>query len=229
MSLSNNFIKRSLYLEAERMAFLSSALDQEKFDTEREVVKNERRQRMENAPYGLADETIASHVFPPGHPYSWSVIGSMKDLNNATLNDLRQFFYEFYHPANATLTLVGGFDPAEARQWIEAYFGSISRGPAAAPIKVPPTPPLSQRITQKDRVQFPRVYWNWPTVSESDADGFPTCEPLPEERGIRAYAHIDAMGTLKASSFHETGVRIDCEGLMKAVAQLSRELKEDDA
>ncbi len=81
------------------------------------------------SPYGLADETISSYVYPQGHPYSWSVIGSMKDLNNATLNDLRQFFFEFYHPANATLTLVGGFDPQEARQWIETYFGPISPVP----------------------------------------------------------------------------------------------------
>ncbi len=169
-TLPNNYVKRALYMEAERMAFLSSALDQEKFDTEREVVKNERRQRMENAPYGLADEAIASYVFPKGHPYSWSVIGSMKDLNRATLKDLRQFFNEFYHPANATLTLVGGFDVAEARQWIETYFGPIARGPLPAPIDVPPTPPVDRHVVQKDRVQFPRVYWTWPTVSESDAD-----------------------------------------------------------
>ncbi len=169
-TIPNNFVKRSLYMEAERMAFLSSALDQEKFDTEREVVKNERRQRMENTPYGLADEAIASYVYPEGHPYSWSVIGSMKDLNSATLDDLCQFFYEFYHPGNATLTLVGGFDPAETRQWIETYFGPISRGPAAVPVNVPPTPPRSRRVTQKDRVQFPRIYWTWPTVSESDVD-----------------------------------------------------------
>lgn len=131
-TLPNNYVKQALYMEAERMAFLSSELDQEKFDTEREVVRNERRQRMENAPYGLADEAIASYVFPKGHPYSWSVIGSMKDLNRATLKDLRQFFNEFYHPANATLTLVGGFDVAEARQWIETYFGPIA-GPTSCP------------------------------------------------------------------------------------------------
>ncbi len=169
-TVPNNYLKRTLYMEAERMAFLSSALDQEKFDTEREVVKNERRQHMENAPYGLADETIASLVYPAGHPYSWSVIGSMKDLNNATLDDLRQFFYEFYHPGNATLTLVGGFDPREAQQWIETYFGPISRGPDLAPIQVPATPPVKQLVTQKDRVQFSRVYWTWPTVSETHPD-----------------------------------------------------------
>ena len=154
-TVPNNYVKRALYMEAERMAFLSSALDQEKFDTEREVVKNERRQRMENVPYGLADETIVSYVYPQGHPYSWSVIGSMKDLNNATLDDLRQFFHEFYHPGNATLTLVGGFDPTEAKQWIETYFGPFAPGPPIAALQVPPTPAVSQRITRKTACNFP--------------------------------------------------------------------------
>ena len=77
-TIPNNYVQRALYLEAERMAFLSSALNQEKFDTEREVVKNERRQGMENVPYGLADETLSFYAFPKGHPYSWSVIGSMR-------------------------------------------------------------------------------------------------------------------------------------------------------
>ena len=169
-TIPNHYVQRTLYMEAERMAFLCSALEQEKFDTEREVVKNERRQGMENAPYGLADETLNFSVFPPGHPYSWSVIGSMQDLSNASLEDLRQFFLEFYHPANATLTLVGGFDPAEARAWIETYWGPLAAGPALAAIEVPPTRPAAQRIVQKDRVQFPRVYWAWPTVAETHPD-----------------------------------------------------------
>lgn len=169
-TIPNHYLQRALYMEAERMGFLSSALDQEKFNTEREVVKNERRQVMENVPYGLADETLGFHVYPQGHPYSWSVIGSMNDLNNASLEDLRQFFLEFYHPANATLTLVGGFDPTEARAWIETYFGPLAKGPALAPLAVPPTRPVSQRVVQKDRVQFPRVYWAWPTVAEADPD-----------------------------------------------------------
>ena len=131
-TIPNNYVQRALYLEAERMAFLSSALNQEKFDTEREVVKNERRQGMENVPYGLADETLSFYAFPKGHPYSWSVIGSMEDLSRATLEDLRQFFLEFYHPANATLTMVGGFAPDETKRWIETYFGPLAAGPELA-------------------------------------------------------------------------------------------------
>jgi zinc protease len=169
-TVPNHYVHRVIYMEAERMAFLAGALDQEKFDTEREVVKNERRQTMENVPYGLADETLASQVYPPGHPYSWSVIGSMRDLDNATLDDLRDFFHEFYHPANATLTILGGFDPAETKAWIEDYFGPLAAGQALAPLHVPPVAPRAQRIIQQDRVQFPRVYWAWPTVPGTHPD-----------------------------------------------------------
>ena len=169
-TIPNNYLERALYMEANRMEFLSSALDQEKFDTEREVVKNERRQRMENAPYGLASETLSATVYPEGHPYSWSVIGSMDDLNRATLDDLRRFFYEFYHPGNATLTLLGGFDPDEAKLLIEKYFGCLSAGSDLQPVTSPATPAQAKRIVQKDRVQFPRVYLAWPTVEETSED-----------------------------------------------------------
>ena len=165
-----SYLERALYMEAERMAYLPAALDQRKFDTEREVVKNERRQRMENVPYGLADETIEASLFPEGHPYSWSVIGSMKDLDSATLDDLRRFFWEFYHPGNATLTVVGNFDPVQVKQWISKYFGPIEAGKAIEPVEAPPAPVVDRRLRQFDRVRFPRVYWTWPTVSETDPD-----------------------------------------------------------
>ncbi len=169
-SIPANYLERALYMEAERMAFLPTALDQRKFDTEREIVKNERRQRMENVPYGLASETIGANLFPKGHPYSWSVIGSMKDLDNATLDDLRNFFWEFYHPGNATLTVVGNFDVEQTKAWIEKYFAPIPAGKPIPNIDVPQTPPVNRRITTYDRVQFPRVYWAWPTVSETHRD-----------------------------------------------------------
>ena len=174
-----SYLERALYMEAERMAYLPAALDQKKFDTEREVVKNERRQRMENVPYGLAEEAIEASLFPKGHPYSWSVIGSMKDLDRATLDDLRRFFWEFYHPGNATLTIVGNFDPANAKAWIERYFGPIPAGRPIAPVNVPPTPVVDRRMRQFDQVRFPRVYWSWPTVSETHPDA-PALDLLAE-------------------------------------------------
>ena len=166
-----SFLDRALYLEAERLAFLPSALDQDKFNTEREVVKNERRQSVDNVPYGLASEVLLANVFPKGHPYSWSVIGSMKDLDAASLQDLRKFFGEFYHPGNAALCLAGDFDPAQAKAVIAKYFGPI---PAGKPIKpvVAPTPRLekSASLELADQVSLPRLYWAWPTVADDHPD-----------------------------------------------------------
>ena len=169
-TVPSNFLERALYLEAERLAFLPSALDQQKFDTEREVVKNERRQSYENRPYGLDSEAILAALFPKGHPYSWSVIGSMDDLNKATLDDLKEFFAEFYHPANATLCLAGDFDPAEAKALIQKYFGSLAAGPKPKAVAVPPAPAKAEKLVRFDRVQLPRVYWNWPAVAADHPD-----------------------------------------------------------
>jgi zinc protease len=165
------FLDRALYLEAERLAFLPTALDKEKFDTEREVVKNERRQSVDNRPFGASEEAILSHVFPKGHPYSWSVIGSMKDLDAASLDDLRRFFGEFYHPGNAALCLAGDFDIAQAKRSIEKYFAPI---PAGKPVKavVAKTPSLPKSSTEAlvDKVSLPRLYWAWPTVDDDHPD-----------------------------------------------------------
>ncbi len=169
-TVSSNFLERALYLEAERLAFLPSALDQHKFDTEREVVKNERRQSYENRPYGLDSEAILTTLFPKGHPYSWSVIGSMDDLNRASLDDLKAFFAEFYHPANATLCLAGDFDPAEAKALIRKYFGGLAAGPKPKSVAVPPVPAKAEKLIRFDRVQLPRVYWNWPAVDADHPD-----------------------------------------------------------
>lgn len=169
-TVPSNFLERALYLEAERLGFLPTALDQEKFDTEREVVKNERRLRYENVPYGLADETLLATVFPVGHPYSWSVIGSMRDLGNATLDDLKRFFADFYHPANATLCLVGDFEPGEAKRLIQTYFGPLKPGPEPAKVLAPEAPKADRRITQIDDVKLPRVYLSWPTVADDHPD-----------------------------------------------------------
>ena len=169
-TVSTEYLERALYLESERLAFLSSALDQNKFDTEREVVKNERRQGVDNVPYGLVDETLLAKVFPKGHPYSWSVIGSMKDLNSASLDDLRAFFAEFYHPANATLCLAGDFDPAVAKSLIEKYFAPLAPGPRPAVAKARAVPAVATVAELADEVKLPRIHWAWPTVADDHPD-----------------------------------------------------------
>jgi zinc protease len=169
-TVPSHWLERALYLEAERLAYLPTALDQEKFDTEREVVKNERRQSVDNVPYGLAEEVLLSNVFPAGHPYSWSVIGSMADLNKATLDDLRRFFAEFYHPGNACLTLVGDFDPQQAKALIDRYFGPLKAGGKRRQVVAENETAKAQRLERSDKVQFDRVYWAWPSVAEGHAD-----------------------------------------------------------
>ncbi len=169
-TIPTSYLRRALYLEAERLAFLPSALEQEKFDTEREVVKNERRQSYENRPYGLAEEAILASVFPKGHPYSWSVIGSMADLDAASLKDLKRFFLEYYHPGNAALCLSGDFDPAEAKRWIAEYFGPIAPGKTPDRPHPEPSPARAANLIQADRVSLPRVYWAWPTVADDHPD-----------------------------------------------------------
>ena len=170
-TVPSSFLDRALYLEAERLAFLPTALEQAKFDTEREVVKNERRQSVDNVPYGAAEEALLSSVFPKGHPYSWSVIGSMKDLEAASLQDLRRFFGEFYRPGNASLCLAGDFDPAAARASILRYFGPIPGGQAARPMaSAAPALRATTSLELADKVSLPRQYLAWPTVADSHAD-----------------------------------------------------------
>ncbi|MDP2957326.1 MAG: pitrilysin family protein [Longimicrobiales bacterium] len=128
-------LELALWLESDRMGWMLPAMDQEKLDNQRDVVKNEKRQRYDNQPYGDWDERLQRLVFPREHPYHHTVIGSMDDLDAATLDDVASFFRTFYVPSNAVLTVAGDFDPARVMDRVEAYFGEI---PAGAPI--PPLP-----------------------------------------------------------------------------------------
>jgi zinc protease len=157
-----HWLERVLWLESDRMGFLLPAMTQEKLDNQRDVVKNERRQRVDNAPYGDWDERLQALVYPPDHPYHHSVIGSMADLDAATLEDVSQFFQTYYAPNNAVLTVCGDFDPDGARALVERYFGPIPRGPEPPPL--PGQPQIDTRIGREVRdtaygeIAFPRVY-----------------------------------------------------------------------
>jgi zinc protease len=160
--LPSNFMELGLYLESDRMGFLLPAMTQEKLDNQRDVVKNERRQSVDNVPYGTADEIIAKAMYPETHPYSWPVIGSMEDLSAASLEDVKGFFALYYAPNNAVLSIAGDFDPKEAKALVEKYFGPIPKGnqierPHPGPVSI------SNNIykTFEDRVQLPRLYLSW--------------------------------------------------------------------
>ncbi|MDX1646143.1 MAG: pitrilysin family protein [Longimicrobiales bacterium] len=121
-------LELTLWLESDRMGWMLPAMDQEKLDNQREVVKNEKRQRYDNQPYGDWDERLQRLVYPPDHPYHHTVIGSMEDIDAATLDDVRSFFETFYVPNNAVLTIAGDVDPGPAMEMVERYFGEIEPG-----------------------------------------------------------------------------------------------------
>ena len=174
-TLPSNALPLALYLDSDRMGFLLPALDQQKLDLQRDVVKNERRQRVDNVPYGRAEETIFAAMYPKGHPYSWPVIGSMADLSAATLEDVKSFFRTYYAPNNATLVIAGDFDPDSAKALVARYFGGIPRGPAIPPRPSPAPVRLANDVytVLEDRVQLPRVYYTWPTVRAYTPDDAP--------------------------------------------------------
>jgi zinc protease len=161
----------ALWLESDRMGHLLGAIDQKKLDEQRGVVQNEKRQG-DNEPYGRVFEQIITNLFPPGHPYSWETIGSMEDLNRASLDDVRHWFETYYGPNNATLVLAGDIDAATAKDKVERYFGAIRPGPPLTrrDTWIPSAVPAA-RIVMQDRVPEPRIYkvWRGPEWRSDDA------------------------------------------------------------
>jgi zinc protease len=160
-TLPGHELELALWLEADRMGSLLPAMTQEKLDNQRDVVKNERRLSVDNQPYGDWDERLQALVYPDGHPYHHSTIGSMEDLSAASLDDVREFFATYYAPNNAVLTVAGDFEAAPAMAMIERHFGPIPANPALPPppdMSVPPRIGTDVRVTVPDRVPLPRIY-----------------------------------------------------------------------
>jgi zinc protease len=152
-----------LWIESDRLATLGDALTQEKLDNQRDVVKNERRQGLENQPYGRWHKIITENLFPQGHPYAHTVIGSHEDLTAATLDDAKNFFKQFYAPNNLSLVIAGDFDPAEAKRLVEKYYGPIPAGQVLdRPKRWIPVIDGERVIECADRVPQERVYMAWP-------------------------------------------------------------------
>ncbi len=152
-----------LWVESDRLATLAEALTLDKLDTQRDVVRNEFRQSLENVPYGRAFMILTENLHPQGHPYSWDVIGSHEDLIASSLDDVKDFFNRFYAPNNLTLVIAGDFDPAEAKRLVEQYFGPIPPGPALTrPVQWVPRLDGRKVIAVGDRVPQERTYIAWP-------------------------------------------------------------------
>lgn len=169
-----NQLEKVLWMEADRMGFLLDAVTQEKFEIQRETVKNERAQRVDNQPYGLRYEKVSEALYPVNHPYSWPVIGYIDDLNRVNVNDLKAFFQRWYGPNNAVLTIGGAIDEQKTLAWIKRYFGTIPEGEKVKRLpKVPVTLDEDRYLTIEDDVHLPLLQITFPTVHLRHEDEAP--------------------------------------------------------
>jgi len=173
-TLPVNQLETALWLEADRMGLLLEAVTQEKFEIQRETVKNERGQRVDNVPYGRAFETMARSLYPADHPYAWPTIGWIEDLNAADVNDLKRFFLRWYGPNNAVLTIGGDIDPADTLALVNRYFGPIPRGPEVEDLpKQPAFVEADRHVTMEDNIHLPAIAVMVPTVYAVHEDEAP--------------------------------------------------------
>jgi zinc protease len=164
INVPSNSLEVALFLESDRMGYLLDTMTPQVVDAQRDVVKNERRQSVENRPYGVADEVLGAMLYPEGHPYHWPVIGYMADLTAASYDDVVAFFKKYYAPSNASLVVAGDIDTAKARQQIEKWFGDVKPAPPPDPIAIPGVALTGvQKKTITDRVQLPRLFLAWVT------------------------------------------------------------------
>ena len=185
-TVPSNQLEKMLWLEADRMGFLLDAVTQKKFENQRETVKNERGQRVDNVPYGLLFEEISKNMYPYGHPYSWLTIGYVEDLNRVDVNDLKNFFLRWYGPNNATLTIGGDVTPAEVVKMVEKYFGSIPAGP-----KVDKMPPMVPTIDKHRFVSYTDNYARLPMMVQA----YPTVPDYhPDRAALACLAQILGQG-----------------------------------
>jgi zinc protease len=193
-TVPSNRLELALWLESDRMGYLLEKIDQAALSNQQDVVRNERRQSVENQPYGLAEEAIVQTLFPKGHPYYGNVIGSHEDLQSVKLADVNRFFRQYYAPNNASLAIVGDLDVNETKKLVEKYFGTLRRGPAVPPISAD-TPAITteRRKVVPSRVELPRVYMTWltpPIFQPGDADAEIAASIIGGGRSSRLYKKL---------------------------------------
>jgi zinc protease len=188
-----NALELALWMESDRMGYLLPALTEAKFSNQRDVVLNERRQNYENRPYGLASMAMLAALFPPEHPYHWTTIGEIADLNAVQLDEVQAFFRRYYHPANASLAIAGDIDPEATLALARAYFGEIEPGPRAGPVVAEAALTRDARLMLEDRVELPRLYISWLTpamFAPGDADLDLAADLLANGKTSRLYRRL---------------------------------------
>ena len=169
--LPSNDLELALWLESDRMGLFLDALDQVKLDNQKSVVLNERLERYDNQPYGLAWEKLLANLYPQNHPYSWPTIGYYKDIESYTLEDVRNFFRQYYSPLNSTIVVAGNFEIAELKSLIEKYFGEFKNGEKPIALKsIPAELSETKFVTFEDKVNLERIYLAWHTQNAFDED-----------------------------------------------------------
>ena len=211
IDLPSNALELALFLESDRMAYLLDAMPPEQVNSQRDVVKNERRQSYENRPYGMASLELDKMLWPATHPYSWPVIGHMEDLTAATQADVQEFFKRYYAPNNASLVIAGDIDLDRTQALVEKWFAEIPRGPAVEPVAPPPAV-LTQvkRQTITDQVSLPRLYLGWLTprlFAPGDATLDLVSSVLSDGKNSRLYKRLvyDDQIAQDVSAFQSSG------------------------
>jgi len=193
-TVPREFLELALWIESDRMGFLLDGIDQKALDTQRDVVKNERRQSFENAPYGPSSLAMMDTLFPEGHPYHGAVIGSMQDLSAATFDDVKAFYRNYYAPSNATLAIAGDFDASQAKSWIEKYFATLRHLPKPPTIPLRPNQPISPiHLNIDEPVQVAKVAFGWltpPAYQPGSAPVEVAAEVLAGGKATRLYRSL---------------------------------------
>jgi predicted Zn-dependent peptidase len=208
-----NLLETFLWMEADRMQQLGEAMTQEKLDLQRDVVRNERRQSNEDQPYGMVEIEMATALFPTGHPYDHSVIGSHEDLQAAAVDDVKGFFATWYVPNNASIVVSGDFDAAQARGWVEKYFGSLQR--REIPARVVPEPvkaPQKASVVLTDQVDAPQLnlFWHSPAkFSAGDAEITLVADLLGGGESSRLYRRLVDGGLAQEVDVFQYGLQYD--------------------
>ncbi len=174
-TVPSDALEKMLWAEADKLGFFINTVTEAVVAKEKQVVKNEKRQSVDNRPYGHASYVIGKNMYPEDHPYNWQVIGSLEDLQNATLEDVKEFYNKWYVPNNCTLVVAGDFDPEQAREWVEKYFSEIKKGDDIEPMekRQAKLSETSLRYHEDNFARLPELQMAWPSVEVYHPDAYP--------------------------------------------------------
>ena len=174
-TVPNDALEKMLWAEADKLGYFINTVTDQVLAKEKQVVKNEKRQGVDNAPYGHTNYVIGKNLYPQDHPYNWQVIGSLEDLQNATLEDVKEFYRKWYVPNNATLVVAGDFDVKQAKTWVEKYFSEIPRGDAISDMETRPAEldATANLFYEDNFARVPELRITWPSVEMYHPDAYP--------------------------------------------------------